>query len=147
LLTSIFFHESRFNTYAESVDGALGLGQLMPITMYMICKEFNKNCTDSSAYDYKFNIRATAWYLDFLYTYPKNSKGDIERTVAFYNGGGRQAYRWGMYRRHLNGIPLDSLETHYMNILSNETKEYVHNVIQSDSLFNKIIKNELPING
>jgi len=145
LLTSLIFHESRFKAYIVSSSGAGGLGQLMPETVDMICEKWNMNCTDSTVFDYVFNIRATAWYLDWLYKNPKICKDDIERTLAYYNGGGNQAYRWSVYRKHTNGVTLDSLEIYYMNILAIETKNYVHNVLHNDSLFKKHIKNTLPL--
>jgi len=145
LLASIFYNESRFGAHRESPAGAEGMGQLMPTTAYWIAREWNLVYTDTLVYDYKFNIRATAWYLDFLYKVPKNSKGDLERTVAWYNGGGRQAYRWGLYRKHMDGITLDSLETELMNRLADETKNYVHNVMKQDSVFRESINNEIPL--
>ena len=144
LLTSIIFHESRFNPLAESPAGAKGIGQLMPELVYWVAGEWNMIYTDTLAYDYKFNIRATAWYLDFLYQVPKNSKGSLERTVAYYNGGSKQAYRWELYQKDMNGGSLDSLECVNMLKLSEETKNYVIKVIHMDSVFEKSIKNELP---
>jgi soluble lytic murein transglycosylase-like protein len=145
LLVSLIFHESRFKAHIVSSSGAGGLGQLMPETVNMVCEKWNMNCTDSTVFDYVFNIRATAWYLDWLYKNPSICRGDIERTIAYYNGGGRQAYRWSIYRKYTNGVTLDSLETYYMNILAVETKNYVHNVVHNDSLFKKHINNTLPL--
>jgi soluble lytic murein transglycosylase-like protein len=146
LLTSILFHESHFNPFAESPAGAMGMGQHMPGTFYMICREWNMVCSDSTIFDYEFSIEATAWYLDFLYKIPKSSKGDIEKVVAFYNGGYKQAYRWGLYRRYEAGLQLDSLEMKLKDILYEETKKYVIGVMDKDSVFQKRINRELPTN-
>lgn len=143
LLTSIIYVESRFDRYAISIDGAMGLGQIMPQTLAWICTEWNMNCTDSTVFDPIFNIRATAWYYDWLYKNANICKGNKEKSIAFFNGGGKQAYRWGLYRKKLDNLKLDSLETYYLNKLSNETKNYVIDVMDKDSLFEKNIKNEL----
>jgi soluble lytic murein transglycosylase len=145
LLTSIIYNESRFNRYAVSIDGAMGLGQLMPETTVWICKEWNIVYSDSIAFNPIFNIRATAWYYDWLYKHPKICRMDKERVLAYYNGGGKQAHRWSIYRKQLNGITLDELEKKYVNKLASETKKYVHDVIHHDSLFQSKINNVLPM--
>lgn len=144
-LTAMIYVESRFNVDAVSSEGAQGLVQIMPETVAWICREWNINNSKDLAFDPVFNIRASAWYYDWLYKNVPICRLDKEKATAYYNGGARQSYRWGLYRKKLNGLSLDSLEHHYLNKLSSETKNYVHEVIKNDTLFNKKIINELPV--
>ena len=82
--------------------------------------------------------------MDWLYKNTNVAKEDIELSLAYYNGGGRQAYRYNLYRKELQGIKLKGLERHFKNMLAEETKEYVAEIVKNDSLFNKIIKEQLP---
>ena len=147
LLTSILFHESRFKPFAESIAGALGMGQHIPETITMVCMAWRETCTDSSIFDYKFSIEATAWYLDYLYKIPKNSKGNIQTVVAYYNGGYRQAHRWGLRMKYEQGMTLDSLEMKLKDCMYDETEDYIINVMHKDSVFKNLIEQELPTNS
>ena len=64
--------------------------------------------------------------------------------LAYYNGGGRQAWRYSLHEKSLRGVSLSEVEKQYKNRLAAETKNYVEKVIEMDSLFNKIIINQLP---
>lgn len=144
LLTSVIYTESHFYKDTVSHAGAMGLGQLMPETVVWICREWNLPYHKDIAFNYEINIKMTAWYLDWLYNNAPITEENIERTLAYYNGGGRQAYRWGLYRKQLNGVTLDSLEAYYAGILYEETKQYVIKVMDRDSLFRKRIDTMLP---
>lgn len=146
LLTSVLFNESTFDPNVCSKAGACGMGQLMPEIVYWIAKEWGMIYTDSLVFDYKFNIRATAWFLNFIYIVPKHSKGSLDGTIAYYNGGARQAYRWKLYKQDSLGVELDSLEITYKSKLSNETRNYVYKVLDKKALYTTYIRNELPIN-
>ena len=144
LLTSLIMQESRFHPDTTSWAGAMGLTQMMPETFTWICREWNMNCTDTTVFDPIVSIRMAGWYLDWLH---KNSKIAQQKTtgvLAYYNGGGRQAYRYLLYEKQMNGIKLDSLETFYVNKLSSETKNYVLKIMDRDSIYNKFIENQLP---
>ena len=99
LLTSLVYRESKFNNRARSPRGALGLTQVMPETAVWICKEWNVNYTSKTRLDPIWSIRAGAWYLDWLYKNTEVAKQDIELSLAYYNGGGRQAYRYNLYNQ------------------------------------------------
>jgi len=144
MLTSLIYQESRFNYRAISKEGARGLGQIMPETLAWICREWNMNCNIKTAYNPIINIRMTAWYLDWLYKNAPVARGDWGKTLAYYNGGGRQAYRWGLHIKKTKGITLDSLERKYANRLASETKDYVYKVMSNDSLFRNRIDGVLP---
>lgn len=110
LLTALIYQESKFNYKAESHAGAQGLGQIMPETAVWICKEWNIPYHKDIVFDPIINIRMAAWYLDWLYHNSKVVNKDIELTLAYYNGGPRQAFRYSIYRKELEGIKLDKLE-------------------------------------
>jgi soluble lytic murein transglycosylase-like protein len=139
LLTSLIHQESRFNTLAQSSVGAKGLGQIFPETGIWISKEFGLVYSDSLMYSPKTNIEMTAWYLDYLYNNSKLCNNDIEITLAYYNGGGRQAYRYILYRKASKGGALTDKEKYNMKRLADETKDYVKLVINKEIKFKELI--------
>jgi len=139
-LTSVIFKESKFNPKAVSRVGAKGMGQIMPETMAWICREWNMTCGKNTLFDPIINIRMTGWYLDWLY----KMIGDWGKTFAYYNGGGKQAYRWALHWKREQGVSLDSLENIHADRLASETKDYVYTILKNDSLFRKKIHGILP---
>lgn len=145
LLTVVIHHESHFNPLAyNKKSGAMGMGQHMPLTLYMICKTWNEICTDSTIYNYKFSIKATAWYLDLLYKVPIVSRGNWEQVLAYYNGGYKMGYRWGLRLKYESGIELDSTEMELKDKIYDETEDYIIEIMKNVCIYDSIINNELP---
>lgn len=86
LILAIMREESRFDNYAKSRVGALGLMQLMPQTAKKMVK-FEKN---SEIYNPDLNIKAGAKYLSWLLKRYKN----IYYAIAAYNAGERRVDEW-----------------------------------------------------
>jgi soluble lytic murein transglycosylase len=141
LLTAVIYQESRFNTFAVSPAGAQGLGQIYPETGIWILREWNIPYNDSLIFDPIINIRMTAWYMDWLYHYPNICKKDNELRLAYYNGGGRQAHRYKLYRQFKSGQMLSKIEQTYVNRLSPETKNYVEDVINRNKQYQLLLNN------
>lgn len=101
LLDALVWTESRYNTFAISHAGAVGLGQLMPGTA--------KDLGVSNRYDPQANIFGAARYLRQMI----DKFGVVHLALAAYNAGPRAVERAG-------GIPRNG-----------ETPKYVQNVLQS----------------
>ena len=144
LLTSLLLQESRFDKDAKSIVGAKGLGQIMPETTAWICSEWNKSCNDQTAFDPIFSIRASAWFLNWIYENSNIVNKKEKLMLAYYNGGGRQAYRYGLYIKEQKGIELNLKEKKYRKRLSSETEHYVKVIIKMDKKFSERIKKQLP---
>lgn len=128
LLTSVIYQESRFDKDIISHAGAQGLGQIMPETFNWICDKWNLVCYDSTVFDPIINIRMTAWYLEWLYRHPSICKKNEQLRLAYYNGGGRQAYRYSLYIKEQNNDSLSFAERNHLVRLSTETKKYVRDI-------------------
>jgi len=144
LLTAQIYQESKFFKDTVSKAGAEGLMQIMPETQAMICAEWSMTCTDKTAFNPIINMRMGAWYMDWLIKRIKLIENNRNGALAYYNGGGRQAFRYMLLEKSLKGVELDSLETHYMEALATETKNYVSKINRRDSLFHRIIADQLP---
>ena len=99
LLDALIWTESRYNPFAISGAGAVGLGQLMPGTA--------RELGVGNRFDPHANVRGAARYLRQLL----NKFGRVHLAVAAYNAGPRAVERAG-------GIPLNG-----------ETPSYVRNVL------------------
>lgn len=105
--------ESRFNVYAKSYCGAIGLMQLMPKTAKSIAKKYEIDYID--LYDIESNIEIGVAYLAHL----KRKYGSYELTAAGYNGGNGGANR---YKKYLMGdLSQDSIPS--------QTRTYVPKVM------------------
>ena len=105
--------ESRFNVYAKSYCGAIGLMQIMPKTAKSIAKKYEIDYID--LYDIESNIEIGVAYLAHL----KRKYGSYELIAAGYNGGNGGANK---YKKYLNGdLSQDSIPT--------QTRQYVPKVM------------------
>lgn len=101
LLDALVWTESRYNPFAVSKAGAVGLGQLMPGTA--------RDLGIANRYDPETNIVGAARYLRQMI----DKFGVVHLALAAYNAGPRAVQRAG-------GIPRNG-----------ETPAYVRNVLQS----------------
>jgi soluble lytic murein transglycosylase-like protein len=84
LVLAVIHTESRFDRYAISQAGALGLMQIMPFWL----KELNQ--PDANLFDIGTNLRIGCTILKY---YLDKENGDLRRALARYNGSaGRRAY-------------------------------------------------------
>jgi hypothetical protein len=105
LLMCLQWKESKFNTFAKSPVGALGISQIMPSTGRMLAKMLGIAYEKDILLDFKTNTNLSAEYLNTLYK--EHRRWDV--VLAEYNGG-----HWGaLYYR--TGNPK----------LAKETKNYV----------------------
>lgn len=93
LLVSVMRTESKFDPYAVSRDGAIGLLQLTPATAAWVAGQRGLAGPFSarSLYDPGYNIASGAWYLAYL---QKGFGGRWAPTVAAYNAGRTPVVSW-----------------------------------------------------
>ncbi|MDD4211060.1 MAG: lytic transglycosylase domain-containing protein [Clostridia bacterium] len=83
--------ESRFDKFATSESGAIGLMQLMPTTAIQMAVEVGlENFTVEDLYDEKINIRLGTKYLRYL----KNKFFNVRTMLAAYNAGEGVVMEW-----------------------------------------------------
>lgn len=140
LVTALIKQESNYNSNAVSHAGAQGLGQIMPQTADWICNKWNISHYDSIAFDPIKNIRMTIWYLNWLYKNTSISKNDIELTLAYYNGGGKNAYRYKLYRKQKQGYKLTDDQLVHVSRLAEETRDYVSRIMKIRKKHKKMIE-------
>lgn len=92
LIYSLIKTESKFNPYAKSHKGALGLMQITPKTGNYIAnllkeKSFNENML----FNPEINIKYGCFYLSKL---SNDFKGDLDLILAAYNGGEGNVRKW-----------------------------------------------------
>lgn len=127
LLNAIARQESRFDPYAESPSGALGLMQIMPKTASAMSDDL-KMSDKEKAYrlkDPQTNLEIGQRYIQTLLK-DKNIKGDILKLVVAYNAGPGNLSRW---EKQWEGVedPLMFIEL----IPSSETRSYVEKVLSN----------------
>lgn len=111
--------ESRFNVFAKSYCGAIGLMQLMPRTAQYIAKKYDIDYLD--LYDIESNIEIGVAYLSHL----KRKYGTYELAAAGYNGGNGGALKYKEYmvgRRNKEDVPTETLK--YVPKVMRYTIEY-----------------------
>ena len=85
LVYAVVRQESRFDPYAVSHSGAVGLMQLMPGTAALATGDPSLSTNSSPLYDPSFNLKVGQDYLQLLLA--RAGRGDMIRAVAAYNGG------------------------------------------------------------
>jgi soluble lytic murein transglycosylase len=117
LVWAIMRQESAFNPNATSWVGAAGLMQLMPSTARSEAKALKMK--DYNIYDAGQNIVLGTAHIARLL----KSFGNVEQSVAAYNGGGGSARRWLAGRKD---VPLDEW---IESVRFEETNDYVRKVM------------------
>lgn len=120
ILLAVMREESRFDPYARSIAGALGLMQIMPRTAYSLDEHLRIDISDNSEiYDIRVNITIGAYYLNSLL----KEFGSLPVALAAYNAGHDRVREWikvGDYR---------SFEEFVEDIPYDETRNYVKRVL------------------
>lgn len=118
--------ESRFNKYALSSKGAMGLMQLMPATALSMSEQVNIDLTNlNDLYDETINVRLGTTYLRYL----KNKFFNIATVLAAYNAGETVVNEWLMDENYSkDGVVLTT--TPYK-----ETNDYIVKVMETLKIY------------
>ena len=129
LLWAVMREESRYDPEALSYVGARGLMQVMPSTQDWIAEQLGEDISPGDAYTPEANIRMGAWFLHFLLDY---FGGDLELTVAAYNGGAGSVDIW-------QADPLVSDRDDLLRWIGfGETREYLARVSLSYQVYQEL---------
>ena len=127
MVAAVIYTESKFDTNAKSLPGAIGLMQLMPETAHWIGEQLNQSSlSDQDIKEPNTNIQLGTWYLSYLL---EEFKGNEILALAAYNAGRghveewMQTYGWDDNFDDINKIPFP------------ETKDYVKRVIANESQY------------
>ena len=93
LIFALIRQESRFQSRARSQMGATGLMQLMPRTARSVASRKDWNGRRSSLFDPVLNITLGQKYIRHLLDHAV-VEGDLFYTIAAYNGGPGNLYKW-----------------------------------------------------
>ncbi len=119
LVWSVMRAESRYDPEALSYVGARGLMQVMPPTQAWIAEKLEEDLAPGDAFIPETNIRMGAWFLRFLLDY---FDGDLDLTIAAYNGGAGSVESW-------QANPMVSNRDDLLRWISfGETREYLERV-------------------
>jgi soluble lytic murein transglycosylase len=120
LVLSVVREESRFDSEAKSIAGALGLMQIIPRTAYRLDNNLKLGINDShEMLDVKNNLHLGIFYLRNLI----NEFGSYSHALAAYNAGEETVRKWlrkGNYK---------SADEFIEDIPYSETRNYVKRVI------------------
>lgn len=123
LLQALMREESRFNPWARSATGALGLTQLMPRTAQDVARGLKLGRVNPGMlHRPALNIRLGAAYLAELLS---EFEGSMVRAVAAYNAGPVAVWRWVRAR------PDEDVDEWVEKIPITETRDYVKRVLGS----------------
>ncbi|KUK10642.1 MAG: Lytic transglycosylase catalytic [Clostridia bacterium 41_269] len=131
LVVAVIKVESRFNPYAESEQGALGLMQIMPETAVWAAKNLNVNYSREKLFEPDYNIMIGCWYLSNLHS---EFNGNLALVLASYNGGRGNVREWmrtGQWDGNRNSL---------QKIPFTETRDFVKKVLKNYERYKKIYK-------
>lgn len=136
LLQALMREESRFNPYARSSTGALGLTQLMPLTAAQVAKSIKlASFTVDALYQPAVNIRLGARYLGSLRS---DFGGNAVYAVAAYNAGPGAVSLW------LRNNATAELDEWVEEIPITETRDYVKRVLGSYGAYQLVYGGQVP---
>jgi soluble lytic murein transglycosylase len=119
LIWSIMRQESRFDPGAFGYAAERGLMQILPATQDWIAEQLGEEISPGEAFTPEANVRMGAWYLRHLLDY---YDGDLELTIAAYNGGPGNVDSW-------QDDPLVSNRADFIRWIGfGQTREYLENV-------------------
>lgn len=129
LVAAVIKHESKFDPYARSDGGALGLMQLMPQTAEWIARQLGEPFTEDYLYDPALNIRYGVWYLAVLED--EFGGNDILALAAYNAGRGNvrdwmEHFHWNDQFNEIDAIPYP------------ETRLYVRRVLEDREQYKRL---------
>jgi soluble lytic murein transglycosylase len=111
--------ESRFDPGAFGYAAERGLMQILPTTQDWIVEQLGEEISPGEAFTPQANVRMGAWYLRHLLDY---YDGDLELTIAAYNGGPGNVDSW-------QGDPRISNRADFLRWIGfGQTREYLEHV-------------------
>ena len=123
LIAGLIRQESRFDRDAVSSAGALGLMQLMPATARGLAR--NRRLSSESILTPELNIRLGVQHLAGLF---RRFKGEHDKAIAAYNGGGTRVARW------LRELPAHDPPAFVESIPFTQTREFVY-IVSRNHIF------------
>lgn len=133
IIYSIIRVESKFNPYAKSSKGAIGLMQITPQTGEYIANLLNiSNFDESLLFNPDLNIQFGSFYFSKLFN---DFNADIDCALAAYNGGSGNVAKWiltndeGKKYLDVDKIPF------------NETRNYVSRVKKIYNIYKFLYNN------
>lgn len=127
LVYSLIKVESKFNPYAKSQKGAVGLMQITSGTgKYISSLLKEKSYSDERLYDAETNIKYGCYYMSKLL---KDFNGNIDCMLAAYNGGEGNARKWITTDEDGNMV-LDTKQIPF-----SETKNYIERVNKNYKIY------------
>lgn len=132
LVFSIIKIESKFDTFALSHKGAMGLMQITSQTGEWAAKEIGiEGYTRESLYEPDINIQIGCWYIRKLLIQYKNN---LETSLAAYNAGSGNVSKWLSDKKY-------SKDGKSLSIIPyKETREYVKKVLRNQRLYQRLYK-------
>jgi soluble lytic murein transglycosylase len=91
LIWAVMRAESRYDPGAFGYAGERGLMQILPSTQVWVAEQLGEDISPGDAFTPEANIRMAAWLLRFLLDY---FDGDVELSIAAYNGGAGSVDTW-----------------------------------------------------
>jgi soluble lytic murein transglycosylase len=136
LVQGLMREESRFNTWARSSTGAIGLTQLMPRTARKTASALRMgSIREESLFHPELNIKLGTTYLGMLL----GELGSVPYAVAAYNAGPEMVKRW---LRRRAGAELDAWVE---EIPFAETRNYVKRVLASYAAYQLVYRGKTSI--
>jgi len=129
LVTAVMRVESRFNPFAESPKGAVGLMQLMPDTAKWAAGKMQVEYSKEMLFDPEFNISVGCWYLALL---KSQFGGNDAAALAAYNAGRTQVNEW-LSKGQWSGSLEDAESIPFL-----ETRDYVRKVFRDYKIYRRI---------
>ena len=130
LIYAVVRQESRFNAYAVSGAGAIGLMQLTPVSAARAAGDDKLTANSLPLFDGPTNLRIGQDYLTMLME--QGAKGDVVRALAAYNGGPGALLR--TQQRMGDDDPLMLMET----MPAPETRAYVEKVMAAYWIYRRM---------
>jgi soluble lytic murein transglycosylase-like protein len=130
LVYAVVRQESRFNAYAVSTKGAMGLMQITPQTAEFTTGDDRIAANPLSLFDEPTNLRVGQDYLDLLLK--KAAGGDVLKALAAYNAGP------GVLLRTQQAIGTDDPLLLMESMPAGQTRVYVENVMASYWIYRRM---------
>lgn len=131
-IASVINAESRFNEYAISGKGAMGLMQLLPETANWLANKLNIEYSEKKLMEPDYNIKLGTYYLKYL----SDKFDNFDAVLAAYNAGE------GVVRLWLSDTKFSSDGKSLQNIPYPETQNYILRVNRGMEVYIKKFQTE-----
>jgi|GEM_PF-3492585 len=138
LALAIMRQESEFDQTITSHAGARGIMQVMPKTAQYIAKQGGWQYNKNKLFDKQYNITFGSYYLNERIN---NFNGSYILAVAAYNAGKHRVDKWLETYGDPRGKPLYQVLDWIELIPFNETRNYVHRVLENTQVYRARLNN------